>query len=156
MFEGGVRNLGWPYRHAFVLFFLLIEMTSLLCNTRCPLPMPHGVLRMDHPFNCGVKRNRICEVLKLPQRRPNPIPFCFIWDNDATKSIEKEIFINGRLSKYVEFWRMGMCKDETYARKLGPYMDYWKNILDYIIVKTFANSKFNLLGRFLAFKQLKI
>jgi len=82
--------------------------------------------------------------------------FCLIWENDATKSIEKEKFINGRLSKYVEFWRMGMCKDETYTRKLDPYMDYWKKILDYIVVKTFANSKFNLLGRFLAFKQSKI
>jgi hypothetical protein len=64
--------------------------------------------------------------------------------------------VNIKLSKYVEFWRMRMCKDETYARKLGPYMDYWKNILEHIVVKTFANSKFNPLGRFLAFKQLKI
>jgi hypothetical protein len=23
---------------------------------------------------------------------------------------------------------MGMCKDETYVRKLGPYLDYWDNI----------------------------
>jgi hypothetical protein len=118
--------------------------------------MPYGVLRMDHPFDCGVKRNKICGVPKLPQRLPNPIPFCPIWGNDATKSIEKENFINGGLSKYVEFWRMGMCKYKTYARKLGPYMDYWKNILEHIVVKTFANSKFNHLGRFLAFKQLKI
>jgi hypothetical protein len=81
---------------------------------------------MDHLFDCGVKRNRICGVLKLPQRLPNPIPFYFIWENDGTKSIEKENFINGKLSKYVEFWRMGMCKDETYARKYSPYMDYWK------------------------------
>jgi hypothetical protein len=51
---------------------------------------------------------------------------------------------------------MGMCKDETYTRKLGPYTDYWKSIVEYIVAKTFANSKCNLLGRFLAFKQLKI
>jgi hypothetical protein len=25
---------------------------------------------------------------------------------------------------------MGMCKDETYARKLGPYVDYWENIFE--------------------------
>jgi hypothetical protein len=116
--------------------------------------MPYGIPRMDLPFNCGAKKNRICGVLKLPQGLPNPIPFRPIWGNDAIKSIEKQKFINDGLSKYVEFWRMGMCKDETYARK--PYMDYQKNILEYIIAKTFANSKCNLLGRFLAFKQLKI
>jgi len=37
--------------------------------------MPYGVLRMDHPFDCGAKRNKICGVLKLPQRLPNPILF---------------------------------------------------------------------------------
>jgi len=39
-------------------------------------------------------------------------------------SIDKEIFINGGFSKYVEFWKMGMCKDETSARKVGPYVHY--------------------------------
>ncbi len=56
--------------------------------------MPYGVLRMDHPFDCGAKRNRICGVPNLPQRLPNPIHFHLIWGNDATKSIEKENFIN--------------------------------------------------------------
>jgi hypothetical protein len=44
---------------------------------------------------------------KLPQGLPNPIPFHLIWGNDATKSIDKEIFVNGEHSKYVEFWKMG-------------------------------------------------
>jgi hypothetical protein len=35
------------------------------------------------------------------------------------KLIEKEKIINNGLLKYVVFWKMGMCKDETYARKLG-------------------------------------
>jgi hypothetical protein len=61
---------------------------------------------------------------KLPQGLPNLIPFRPIWGNDTTKSIEKEKLINNGLFKYVEFWKMGMCKDETYARKLGPYLDY--------------------------------
>jgi len=26
-----------------------------------------------------------------------------------------------------------MCKDETYAIKLGPYMDYWENILELLL-----------------------
>jgi len=38
--------------------------------------------------------------------------------------------INDGLSKYLEFWKMGMCKDETYAKKLGPYVDYFKNIFE--------------------------
>jgi hypothetical protein len=38
--------------------------------------------------------------------------------------------INGMLSKYLEFCKMGMCKDETYAKKLGPYMDYWEKIFE--------------------------
>ncbi len=25
---------------------------------------------------------------------------------------------------------MGMCKDETYAKKLGPYVACWENILE--------------------------
>jgi hypothetical protein len=44
---------------------------------------------------------------KLPQGLPNPIPFHLIWGNDATKSIDKERNVNGELSKYVEFWKMG-------------------------------------------------
>jgi hypothetical protein len=67
---------------------------------------------------------------KLPQGLPNLIPFCLIWGNDATKSIDKEKFVNGGLFKYVEFWKMGgLCNDETYAKKLGPYVAYWENIL---------------------------
>ncbi len=41
-----------------------------------------------------------------------------------------EEFINNGLSKYVEFWKMGMYKDEIYAIKLGPYVVYWENILE--------------------------
>jgi hypothetical protein len=38
--------------------------------------------------------------------------------------------INGGLLKYKEFWRLGMCKDETYVKKLGPYVHYWENIFE--------------------------
>jgi hypothetical protein len=61
---------------------------------------------------------------KLPQRLLDLVLFCPLWGNDATNSIDKEKFINGGLFKYVEFWKMGMCKDETYAKKLGSYMAY--------------------------------
>jgi hypothetical protein len=30
----------------------------------------------------------------------------------------------------VEFWKMGMYKDETYTIKLGRYVVYWENILE--------------------------
>jgi hypothetical protein len=57
------------------------------------------------------------------------VHFCPIRGNDATKC-DKEIIINDKLSKYVGFCKMAMCKDETYTKKLGPYMVYWENILE--------------------------
>jgi hypothetical protein len=30
----------------------------------------------------------------------------------------------------MEFWRLGMCKDKSYVRKLGPYVDYWEYVLE--------------------------
>jgi hypothetical protein len=30
----------------------------------------------------------------------------------------------------MEFWGIGMRKDEPYVQKLGPYLDYWENILE--------------------------
>lgn len=50
--------------------------------------------------------------LKLSQGLSNLVPFCPIWVNDASKSIEKDKIINNGLSKYMEFWRLGMWKDE--------------------------------------------
>ncbi len=41
--------------------------------------------------------------------------------------------INGILSKYGEFWKMGMCKDETYAKKINLYVAYWENILELLL-----------------------
>jgi hypothetical protein len=40
------------------------------------------------------------------------------------KSVEKEIFISARLSKYMEFWKQGMEQNITYAMKMNPYVDY--------------------------------
>jgi hypothetical protein len=40
---------------------------------------------------------------KHPSGIPKPIPFYPIWRNDASKSIEKEKFINSGISKYLEF-----------------------------------------------------
>ncbi len=35
------------------------------------------------------------------------------WGNDLSWSIEKEKTINVRFFKYVEFWKLKMCKDDT-------------------------------------------
>jgi hypothetical protein len=50
--------------------------------------------------------------------------------NDASKLIKKEKNINNGLSKYMEFWKLGMCKDESYVGKLGSYVNYRENILE--------------------------
>jgi hypothetical protein len=67
---------------------------------------------------------------KPPQGIMDHVHFCPIWGNDATMFIDKEKFIYDKLSKYVKFCKMGMCNDETYIKKLGPYMVYWETILE--------------------------
>jgi hypothetical protein len=37
---------------------------------------------------------------KLPSGVPKLVPFCHIWNNHVSKSIEKEIFINSYISQY--------------------------------------------------------
>ncbi len=68
---------------------------------------------------------------KLLQGLPNHVPFCPIWGNDATKSIDKEKFINNKLFKYVEFWKMGMCKDESMLWSLVCMWLIGKSSLNY-------------------------
>jgi hypothetical protein len=46
------------------------------------------------------------------------------------RACEKERFINGGISKFVEFWKLGMSKDDSCARIMGPYVKYWENILE--------------------------
>jgi hypothetical protein len=58
----------------------------------------------------------------------NPIPFCLIWGNDELRAGEKERFISSGISKYIEFWKLGMLKDDLYSRVMGPYVKYWDNI----------------------------
>ncbi len=60
----------------------------------------------------------------------NPIPFCSIWGIDELRVSEKENFINSEISKYIEFWNLGMSKDNSYFRVMGPCVKYWENILE--------------------------
>jgi hypothetical protein len=47
---------------------------------------------------------------------PNLIPFRPIWGNHELRANEKERFINTGISKYIEFWKLGMLKDDSYFR----------------------------------------
>jgi hypothetical protein len=47
--------------------------------------------------------------------------------------VEKEKFINARLSKYVDFWKVGIVQNSTYEMKMKPYMEYWEEILLHLL-----------------------
>jgi hypothetical protein len=66
---------------------------------------------------------------KLPSGVSKHVPFCPIWGNDASKSIEKEKIINSDTPKYLKFWKLNIVRDEMYAKAMGPYIEYWECIL---------------------------
>ncbi len=61
---------------------------------------------------------------KLPMGVSNFVPIRSIWGNDEMKTSEKEWFISTRISKYIEFWKLGMSKDDSYSKVMGPYVKY--------------------------------
>jgi hypothetical protein len=61
---------------------------------------------------------------KLLARVSNLVPFCLIWGIDELKASEKERFVNIGISKYTEFWKLGMWKDDSYFRVMGHYVKY--------------------------------
>ncbi len=67
---------------------------------------------------------------KLPLGVLNIVPFRPIWENDELKADEKERFISNGISKYIEFWKLGMLKDNSYFKVMGLYVKYWENILE--------------------------
>jgi hypothetical protein len=42
--------------------------------------------------------------------------------------MEKEKFINVRLSKYVEFWNQGIEQNVLYVMKMILYVECWEDI----------------------------
>ncbi len=60
-------------------------------------------------------------------------PFRPIWGNDELRACEKKMFINRGISKYIEFWKLGMSKDDSYFRVMGPYVKYYENILKLLL-----------------------
>jgi hypothetical protein len=61
---------------------------------------------------------------------PNLFPFPLIWGNDELRACEKESFISNEILKYIEFWKLGMLKDDSYSKVTGFYVKYWENILE--------------------------
>jgi hypothetical protein len=60
----------------------------------------------------------------------NLVPFCLIWGDDELRVGEKERFISSEISKYIEFWKLGMSKDNFYSKIMGLYVKYWESILE--------------------------
>jgi hypothetical protein len=54
---------------------------------------------------------------------------CPIWGNDASRSVERVKFISSRLSKYMDFWKVGIVQSSTYEMKMKPYVEYWEDVL---------------------------
>jgi hypothetical protein len=44
-------------------------------------------------------------------------------------SIKKQKFTNVELSKYVDFWKVGIAQNVTYEMKMKLYVEYWEDIL---------------------------
>jgi hypothetical protein len=61
---------------------------------------------------------------KLRTMVPSPILYHPIWGNDALRLVEREKFISSRLSKYVDFWKVGIAQSSTYEMKMKPYVEY--------------------------------
>jgi hypothetical protein len=55
---------------------------------------------------------------------PSPILYRPIWGNDASRLVEREKFISSRLSKYVDFGKVGIAQSSTYEMKLKLYVEY--------------------------------
>jgi hypothetical protein len=43
--------------------------------------------------------------------------------------MEREKFISAGLSKYVDFWKVGIAQNLTYEMKMKLHMEYWEDIL---------------------------
>jgi hypothetical protein len=42
--------------------------------------------------------------------------------------MERQKFISVGLSKYVDFWKVGIAQNVTYEMKMKPYVEYWEDI----------------------------
>ncbi len=56
----------------------------------------------------------------LHVRVPSLVLYYPIWGNDASRSMERE---NSRLSKYMDFLKVGIVQSCTYKMKMKPYVE---------------------------------
>jgi hypothetical protein len=35
--------------------------------------------------------------------------------------------------KYIKIWKLGMSKDDSYSKVMGPYVKYWESILELLL-----------------------
>jgi hypothetical protein len=66
---------------------------------------------------------------KLLIKVPNPILYHPIWGNDASRSVVSEMFMSFGLSKYMDFWKVGIMQSSTYEMKMKLYVEYWEDVL---------------------------
>jgi hypothetical protein len=55
---------------------------------------------------------------------PNLVFYRPIWGIDLLNSTEKQKFITIGLSKYVEFWKVGIAQNAIYEMKMKSYVEY--------------------------------
>ncbi len=87
-----------------------------------------GALKMPQPYDCGKKmlqdgQNHFKKGFESYSFHP-------IWGIEELKASEKERFISSKISKYIEFWKLEMLKDDLYAKFMGPHMKYCESILE--------------------------
>ncbi len=78
---------------------------------------------------------------QLPNGVLKPIPFCPIWGNDTSKSIDLFFFINNNISKYLEFWKLNIIRIEMYAKAIGLHIEYKEGYFRITLVKTTSKAK---------------
>jgi hypothetical protein len=72
-----------------------------------------------------------------------------LFEGIASKLVEKEKLITNGVSKYLEFWKFNILKDEMYARVMKPYIEYWVPVFR-MLVKINSSIKFCIVRRLLA------
>ncbi len=63
----------------------------------------------------------------------NLVPFRPILGNDELRVGEKEKLISYGILKYIGFWKLGMSKDNSYSKVMGPYVKYWASTLELLL-----------------------
>jgi hypothetical protein len=66
---------------------------------------------------------------KLPIIIPSLVSYHLIWDNDASRLVERKKCIHSKLKKYMDFWKVGIVQSFTYEMKMKLYIEYWEDIL---------------------------